>query len=426
MRKKNSYLNRRSFILGSSLAFSGISKVFSKNTANKSHIVVLGGGWGGLSAAKTIRLMNKNCKITLIEKKKKFVSCPMSNWVIGQLINLKDITFDYERYKKNNDIDIIFDTVKSINVNKKFISTRENTIKYDKLILSPGIKLDFSNIDGHNSSASNSIFTAWEAGYETQNFSNQIRKIENGDNIIISIPLSPYRCPPGPYERTSLIADYIKKNNINAKVLVLDANQKVVSKGSLFKKAWNELYKNIIFYYSDSQIRAIDYKEKKVFTDFEEYHYKTLNVIPPQRAPNLLFEAGLIQKGRNWAPVNPYDFTSKYSKDIYIIGDSTDASSVGSVPKSGYVAYSMGKVAGLASFYHLLEKKPPSPSMINTCYSLVSQTEGISVSAVYKYNKEKKKIATVDNASGLSPNRSNLIALNAWDWALAIWKDMLT
>ena len=426
MKKKNSYLDRRSFILGSSLAFSGISKVFSKNTANKSHIVVLGGGWGGLSAAKTLRLMNKNCKITLIEKKKKFVSCPMSNWVIGQLINLKDITFDYERFKKNNDIDIIFDTVTSINVNKKFISTRENTIKYDKLILSPGIKLDFSDIDGHNSSASNSIFTAWEAGYETQNFSNQIRKIESGDNIIISIPLSPYRCPPGPYERTSLIADYIKKNNINARVLVLDANQKVVSKGSLFKKAWNELYKNIIFYYSDSQIRAIDNKGKKVFTDFEEYQYKTLNVIPPQRAPNLLFEAGLIQKGRNWAPVNPYDFTSKYSKDIYIIGDSTDASSVGSVPKSGYVAYSMGKVAGLASFYHLLEQDPPSPSMINTCYSLVSQTEGISVSAVYKYNKEKNKIATVDNASGLSPDRSNLIALNAWDWALAIWKDMLT
>ena len=170
MKKKNSYLDRRSFILGSSLAFSGISKVFSKNTANKSHIVVLGGGWGGLSAAKTLRLMNKNCKITLIEKKKKFVSCPMSNWVIGQLINLKDITFDYERFKKNNDIDIIFDTVTSINVNKKFISTRENTIKYDKLILSPGIKLDFSDIDGHNSSASNSIFTAWEACEESQTF----------------------------------------------------------------------------------------------------------------------------------------------------------------------------------------------------------------------------------------------------------------
>ncbi len=423
---KNNFLNRRSFILGSSLAFTGVAKVFSKNTANKSHIVVLGGGWGGLSAAKTLRLMNKNCKITLIEKNKKFVSCPMSNWVIGQLINMKNITFDYKKFKKNNDIDIIFDQVTSINVEKKIISTSEITLKYDKLILSPGIKLDFSDIDGFSGSPNNSIFSAWKAGNETQNFSNEIRNIENGDNIIISIPLSPYRCPPGPYERTSLIADYIKKNKINAKVIVLDANQKIVSKGLLFKKAWNELYKNIIFYYSDSQIRAIAYKENKVFTDFEEYHYKTLNIIPPQKAPSLLFKAGLIEKGRNWAPVNPYDFTSKYYKDIYIIGDSTDASSVGSVPKSGYVAYSMGKVAGLASFYHLLEKEPPAPSMINTCYSLVSQTEGISVSAVYKFNKKKNKIVTVANASGLSPKRSNLIALNAWDWALAIWKDMLT
>ena len=426
MKIKNSFLNRRSFILGSSLAFSGVAKVFSKNTANKSHVVILGGGWGGLSAAKTLRLMNKNCKITLIEKTKEFISCPISNWVIGQLINMENITFDYEKFKRNNDIEVVIDEVISIDINKKLISTNETSLKYDKLILSPGIQLDFSNIDGIKNSYKNSIFTAWKAGNETLNFSKEIRDIENGDNIIISIPLSPYRCPPGPYERTSLIADYIKKNKINAKVIVLDANQKVVSKGSLFKKAWDELYKNIIFYHSDSQIRAIHNKEKKVFTDFDEYQYKILNIIPPQKAPNLLFKTGLIEKGRNWAPVNPYDFTSKYSNDIYIIGDSTDASSIGSIPKSGYVAYSMGKVSGLASYYHLLGKEPPSPSMINTCYSLVSETEGISVSAVYKFNKERNKIVTVDNASGLSPQRSNLIALNAWDWAQAIWKDMLT
>ncbi len=426
MTVKNNFLDRRSFILGSSLAFSGVSKVFSKNAIDKSHVVILGGGWGGLSAAKSLRLMNKSCKITLLEKKKNFISCPMSNWVIGQIININDITFNYEKFKKNNDIEVIFDEAMSINTNKKIISTNNITLKYDKLILSPGIQLDFSNIDGYTNNSDNSIYTAWKAGNETLSFSKEIKSIEDGDNILISIPLSPYRCPPGPYERTSLIAAYIKKNKINAKVIVLDANQKVVSKGSLFKKAWNELYKDIIFYYSDSQIRAIDNKAKIVFTDFEEYHYKTLNIIPPQKAPNILFKTGLIQKDRKWAPVNPYDFTSKYSKDIYIIGDSTDASSIGSVPKSGYVAYSMGKVAGLAAFYHLLEKEPPSPSMINTCYSLVSKEEGISVSAVYKYNKEKNKIVSVKNASGTSPKRSNIIALNAWDWAQAIWKDMLT
>ena len=425
---KNNYnlINRRSFILGTSLTFTGVSRVFSKNIINKSHVVVLGGGWGGLSAAKTLRLMNKDCKITLIEKKEKFVSCPMSNWVIGQLITLENITFDYQKFKRNNDIEIIHDEVLSVNLNKKLISTNEHTINYDKLILSPGIQLDYSSIDGLKNNDGNGLFTAWKAGNETLSFSKEIKNIQNGDNIIISVPLSPYRCPPGPYERASLIAAYIKKNNIDAKVIVLDANNRVVSKGALFQKAWNELYKNIIFYYPDNQLRAIDNKENIAFTDFEEYHYKILNIIPPQKAPNLLREAGLIEKGRNWAPVNPYDFTSKYSNDIYIIGDSTDASSIGSIPKSGYVAYSMGKVAGLASFYHLLGKDSPSPSMINTCYSLVSQTEGISVTAVYNFSKEINKIVTVDNASGLSPNRSNLIALNAWDWAQAIWLDMLS
>ena len=426
MKNRYNLINRRSFILGSSLTLSGVSKVFSKNTINKSHVVVLGGGWGGLSAAKTLRLMNKDCKITLIEKKEKFVSCPMSNWVIGQLITLENITFDYQKFKRNNDIEIIHDEVLSVNLNKKLISTNEHTINYDKLILSPGIQLDYSSIDGLKNNDGNGLFTAWKAGNETLSFSKEIKNIQNGDNIIISVPLSPYRCPPGPYERASLIAAYIKKNNIDAKVIVLDANNRVVSKGALFQKAWNELYKNIIFYYPDNQLRAIDNKENIAFTDFEEYHYKILNIIPPQKAPNLLREAGLIEKGRNWAPVNPYDFTSKYSNDIYIIGDSTDASSIGSIPKSGYVAYSMGKVAGLASFYHLLGKDSPSPSMINTCYSLVSQTEGISVTAVYNFSKEINKIVTVDNASGLSPNRSNLIALNAWDWAQAIWLDMLS
>ena len=191
-------------------------------------------------------------------------------------------------------------------------------------------------------------------------------------------------------------------------------------------KAWKDLYDGIIFYETDSQVRSIDTKEKKVFTDFEDYNYDVANIIPNQKAPDFLFNAGLIKKGRNWAPVNSFDFTSKFSKNIIVIGDSTDGSTVGSVPKSGYVAYSMGKVAGYTTHYHLIYKTPPSPSMINTCYSLVSEEEGISVSAVYKYDKEKDKIVSVKNASGLSPQRSKIIALNAWDWAQAIWKDMLT
>ena len=426
MTNKIRNINRRSFILGSSLAFSYVSKVLSNNIANKAHIVVLGAGWGGLSAAKTIRLLNKECKITIIEKNKKFMSCPISNWVIGQIKEIDDISFKYDNFVKNNNIDIIFDEVISINLSKKYVATSNTKLRYDKLVLSPGIQLDFSSIEGFSNITDGSLFSAWKAGDETKFLAKKIEKIQNGDNIIITVPLSPYRCPPGPYERASLIAAYIKKRKINAKVIVLDANQKVVSKGSLFKKAWQDLYSDIIYYNKDSQVRSIDTKEKKIFTDFEEFDYKIANVIPSQRAPDLLKNAGLIEKGRKWAPVSPYDFTSKFSEDIIVIGDSTDTSSVGNIPKSGYIAYSMGKVAGYASYYHLIGRSPPSPSMINTCYSLVSEKEGISVSAVYKYNKEKNKIVSVKNASGLSPKRSNIIALNAWDWAQAIWKDMLT
>ncbi|MBF97091.1 MAG: Sulfide dehydrogenase [flavocytochrome c] flavoprotein chain [Alphaproteobacteria bacterium MarineAlpha9_Bin4] len=426
MMKKNSYIDRRSFILGSSLSLSCTSKVLSNNIAKKTNIVLIGGGWGGLSAAKTLRMLNKDCKITLIEKNKSFISCPISNWVIGQIKELNEISFSYNSFIKNNNINMVFDEVISIDPYRKYVATNDNKIVYDKLIISPGIQLDYSNIEGLSNVKDPSIFTAWNAGIETKVLAEKIRELKNGDNFIITIPLSPYRCPPGPYERTSLIASYIKKNKINAKIIVLDANQKVVSKGSLFKKAWKELYSDIISYNTDSQISSINIKEKKIFTNFEEFNYKFANIIPSQKAPDLLEKSGLIKKGRNWAPVNPYDFTSQYSKDIYIIGDSTDASSVGSIPKSGYVAYSMGKVAAYAAHYHLLGKLSPSPSMINTCYSLVSDREGISVSAVYHYNKEKNKIMSIKNASGLSPNRSELIALNAWDWAQAIWKDLLT
>ena len=426
MVNKAKFLDRRDFLIGSTLFIGSASKVLSENIAKKSHVVLLGGGWGGLSAAKTIRTLNKECKITIIEKNKKFISCPISNWVVGQIKEINNISFEYNNFIKNNSINMIFDEVNVIDIDKKKIKTNNFSFQYDKLVLSPGIQLDYSNIEGLNNMKNNSIYTAWKAGEETKKLAEEIRKLQNNDNIVVTIPLSPYRCPPGPYERISLIADYIKRNNLKAKIIVLDANQKIVSKGSLFKKAWDEFYSDIIFYYADSQIRSIDVGERKVFTDFEEFHYKIANIIPNQKAPDLLLNAGLIENGRKWAPVNPYDFTSKFSKDIFIIGDATDASTIGSIPKSGYIAYSMGKVAGYAVANQLLGKQSPSPSMINTCYSLVSQKEGISVSAVYKYDKEKNKIVSVENASGLSPKRSELIALNAWDWAQAIWKDMLT
>ena len=420
-------ISRRTFLKSSLFFSSTLIPINSSRAAKNAHVVIVGAGWGGLSAAKTLRNLNKSVKITIIEKEKNFKSCPISNWVIGQIKDMKDITFSYDLFIKNNGVNFITDSVLNIDTTKKSITLKDTKIKYDKLIVSPGVKLEYEKITGlQNALQSNSVFTAWKAGEETKLFSNQIKNIKDNNNIIITIPLSPYRCPPGPYERASLIANYIKNNNIKSKVLVLDANQKIVSKGKLFNKAWTELYPDIIEYKIDSKINEINLKEKTVFTDFDEYRFDLANIIPPQRAPDLLKYAGLLEDQKRWASVNSYDFSSKLADNVYIIGDATDRASVGSVPKSGYIAYSMGKVCGYAVHYALLDKEPPSPSMINTCYSLVSQDEGISVSAVYKHDKNKDKIVTIKGASGVSPNRSEIIAYNAWDWAQAIWNDMLT
>ena len=419
-------LSRRNFLQSSLLCALSLSPL-SLQAAKTAHVVIVGAGWGGLSAAKTLRSLNRECQITVIEKQDKFISCPMSNWVVGQIKDMDQITFSYKNFIKNNNITMIFDTVKNINTNNKTLNLENTKMSYDKLILSPGISIEYETVDGlKNALNKNSIFTAWKAGEETSYLAKRIKMLADEENVVISIPLSPYRCPPGPYERASLIASYIKQRNLKSKVIILDANQKIISKGQLFSKAWKSMYPDIIEYKPDSNVIAINKNKKLIYTDFDEYKFDVANIIPKQKAPKILNNSGLIDNKKKWASVNPYDLSSNEAKDVYIIGDATDRASVGSVPKSGYIAYSMGKVCGYAVHSSLLEKTPPSPSMINTCYSLVAKDQGISVSAVYEYNKTKNKIVSIKNASGLSPESSKVIANNGWDWAQAIWKDMLS
>jgi sulfide dehydrogenase [flavocytochrome c] flavoprotein subunit len=246
-----------------------------------------------------------------------------------------------------------------------------------------------------------------------------------GGTVAMSIPLGPFRCPPGPYERISLIADYLKRNKPGSKVVVFDANQKIVSKGALFKAAWDELYGGIIDYRPDHNVIRVDPSTGTLYSDFDEVSAEVANVIPPQMANRLVHDAGLVPEGRRWAPVKAWDFTSTMAENVHIIGDSTDGSTVGKVPKSGYIANSMGKVCAAAAVALLRGRETPRPSMANTCYSLVSGAEGISVSAVYDYDEAEGKIMPIEGASGLSPERTALIRRNAEDWATSIWRDML-
>jgi len=399
--------------------------ISNSNAKNVGRVVVLGAGWGGLSAAKTIKQISPNVEVVIIDKKREFISCPMSNWVIGQLKSMEDITFSFDNLKSKYSINFIHEEAINIDPSKKIIKTDKQEISYDKLILSPGIELNYSSIENWNKSSFNNFPSAWKAGSETKLLSDKVKNLSNGGVVAISIPLGPYRCPPGPYERASLIASYLKKYKKNTKLIILDSNQKIVSKGVLFKEAWDEFYSDIIEYRPNSGVIGVDNINNKFITDFEDLRCDVANLIPSQRAPKFLKENGLIEKGSNWAAVNPYDFSSSIAKDIFIIGDSTSQSNVGRVPKSGYIANSMGKVCALAVIAELYDLEKASPSLINTCYSLVSSQEGISVSAIYNYDKKNNKIKSIKGASGLSPHRSPIIKTNAWDWASNIWKDML-
>lgn len=387
-------------------------------------VVVVGGGWGGCTAAKYIRLEDPAIEVVLVEPEAAFRSCPLSNWVVAGLREMSDLIFGYSALARRHGVKVLRGRAVGVDAAAREVALEEGgLLRYDRLVLSPGITLRRGDIDGLEDAPADAFPAAWRAGPETESLRAQIAAMRPGGTVAVAIPLSPYRCPPGPYERVSLIADYLRRNDPAAKVVVFDANAKIVSKGALFAEAWEALYGGIIEYRPDSAVVAVDPSTGAVRTDFDELRADVANVIPPQEAGRLPFDSGLVPEGRRWAPVDPWDFSSTLAPDIHIIGDSTDGSAVGKVPKSGYVANSMGKVAAAAAVAALNGREAPRPSMANTCYSLVSAEEGISVTAIYDYDDESGKIAPT--ASGLSPARSRAIKRHNEDWARAIWSDML-
>lgn len=392
--------------------------------ANGRRVVVVGGGWGGCTAAKYIRLEDPAIEVVLVEPEAAFRSCPLSNWVIAGLGEMGDLTFGYDALANRRGVKVLRGRAVGVDAAAREVALEEGGfLRYDRLVLSPGITLRRGDIDGLEDAPADAFPAAWRAGSETESLRAQIAAMRPGGTVAVAIPLSPYRCPPGPYERVSLIADYLRRNDPAAKVVVLDANAKIVSKGALFAEAWEALYGGIVEYRPDSAVVAVDPSTGAVRTDFDELRADVANVVPPQEAGRLLFDSGLVPEGRRWAPVDPWDFSSTLAPDVHVIGDSTDGSAVGKVPKSGYVANSMGKVAAAAVVAALNGREAPRPSMANTCYSLVSAEEGISVTAIYDYDDESGKIAPT--ASGLSPARSRAIKRHNEDWARAIWSDML-
>lgn len=422
-------MQRREWLAGAAaLAGVGLAGCASVSVPGKTRVLVVGGGYAGATAAKYVRLFsNYTVDVVLVEPNENFVSCPISNVVLGGTRTMADITRPYSTLEKNHGVRVVRDTVASIDPAKKVATLASGpTIAYDKMVLAPGIDLQFDTVEGlRPAHADGRVLHAWKAGAETVALRRQLEAMPDGGVYVLSIPLAPYRCPPGPYERACQIASYFKSAKPRSKVLVLDANPDVTSKGALFKKAWAELYPGIVEYRSGQKVVGVDAATKTLKLEVgDDVRGDVLNVVPQQRAGLLAVQTGLATANARWCPVDYLTFESTVAKDIHVIGDSILLAPA--MPKSGHMANSQAKVAAAAIVARLAGwPVNPAPMLTNTCYSFVDASKVVHVASVHAYDAVDKTFKTVPGAGGLSTVANEKEGLYAWNWARTIWSDTL-
>jgi sulfide dehydrogenase [flavocytochrome c] flavoprotein subunit len=387
---------------------------------SKARVVVIGGGFGGATAAKYIRLWDPSIDVVLIERDTSFVSCPISNAVLAGFTSMQELTRGYDGLRRHG-VTVVHDEAVAIDAAKKTVRlARGSDVAYERLIVSPGIDFTFGDVQGYEAAMRNdAVLHAWKAGPQTVALRQKLEQMRDGGVYILSIPLAPYRCPPGPYERTCMVAAYFKQAKPRSKVLVLDANPDVTSKGALFKRAWSELYPGIIEYRGGARVIAVE--SGAVRTEFETVKGDVLNVVPPHRAGDIAAKSALITTNNRWCDVDWRTMESKAVKGVHILGDATLSAS--GMPKSASMANNHAKIAA-AGVMQLLNGRQPAPvKILNTCYSLVAEKEAIRVSSVHEWDDAQGTLLPVKGAGGVSAARSEAEATYTWNWARTIWAD---
>lgn len=346
-------------------------------------VVVVGGGFGGATAAKYIKRRNPDIAVTLIEANKRFYTCPFSNLYLGGLRDFESIGHSFDELTGEYGVELVTDWAEDVDGDAHTLTLASgDVLEYDKLVLSPGIDIRWGAIEGYDEAASELVPHAWKAGPQTQLLRSQLEAMEDGGTFILSSPTDPFRCPPGPYERVSLIANYFKTHKPNSKIIILDSKD-AFSKQGLFQAGWDALYGDMIEWVSasnDGRVIRVDAAAGEVETEFGTIHKAdVLNVVPPQKAGAIADAAGVTNEG-GWAPVHAETFESQLVADVHVIGD---ASVAAPMPKSGFSANAQGKVAAAAIVAALAGEEVATPSWANTCYSLVGPEYGISVANVY-------------------------------------------
>lgn len=392
--------------------------------ASAPRVVVIGAGFAGATVAKYLRVWSHNSiEVILVEPGRAFVSCPVSNLVLGGSRQMQDITHSYDELIKRYGIQLVQASVSAIDAAQRQLRLDDGaTLRYDKLVLAPGISFDYSRLNAMTGVPLQERFLhAWKAGVQTLALQQQLQAMRDGGVFAITIPALPYRCPPGPYERACQVAYYLKRHKPRSKVLVLDANPAITSKRALFERAWAELYPGMVEYHASSDLNAIDPDRQTLNTTFERVKFDVLNLIPPQTASRLALDNGLGNAGGRWCDVDYVTYESRQARHVHILGDALDSG----LPKSAHIATSEAKVCASAIIALLAGEAPdPAPVFANTCYSYVSAEEAMHVANVYRFDVASREMKPAPGG-GVSQARSASEVQEARSWAVNIWHDVL-
>ncbi|MDP2433583.1 MAG: FCSD flavin-binding domain-containing protein [Pseudomonadota bacterium] len=428
-------IDRREFLKVSAgaagaVTLSGLAGCASTSIASaKPKVVVVGAGFGGATFARYIKLWAPQAEVTVIEPNPVFTSCPFSNTVLAGINKMEDISMPYDNIKKVVD-NFVPDTVTAIDNAKQTVTTAGGkTFAYDRLVLAGGIELLYDAVQGYDAETRKTIKHAWKASADqTGVLRKQLEAMPDGGTFVMSVPKSPYRCPPGPYERACMVASYFKQAKPRSKVIVLDGNPDVASKKGLFVAAWKKHFgygtaDSMIDYRPNNMPRSVNAKTMMVGTEFDDVKGDVINVVPPMRAAKVTGMAG-VRTGNDgtWCPVDYLTFESTVVPNVHILGDSA----LTNFPKSGSVANNTGKMCAYAMSEIFAGRKPdPSPVVTNTCYSATGMGTAFHVATVFRWDPEKKALVPPKGANGVSKEESELEMAYMESWAMNVWADTL-
>ena len=420
-------LNRREFMKWVAASTGTAAVVGCAGTVGPSagRVVVVGGGYGGATAARYVKEWAPDIDVTVVERSNTFVSCPISNLVLGGNTQIGNLTMGYEGLRARG-VRVVRSEAVAVDAAAKQVRLADgSTLAYDRVIVSPGIDFIYDSIPGLQSAdAQNRVLHAWKAGAQTVALRKQLEAMRDGGVFVFHIPMAPYRCPPGPYERVCQVADYLKRSKPRSKIIVLDSNPDITSKKGLFLQSWNGVYKDMIDYRPNSELADVDVKGMAVKLTFDSVKGDVLNVVPPHRAGDIARTTGLITANQRWCGVDWLTCESTAVKGVHVLGDAT--LSAPAMPKSASMANQQAKVCA-AAVIALIKGQPvnPQPMMMNTCYSFVDGKNVMHVASVHTYDAAQKTMIAVKGAGGLSDKASEIEGTYAWGWARNMWSEAL-